>query len=586
MRASRAAIAVWVGMGFVGEAGAVPGPASVAVVANSTVAESVELARRYLRARSIPERQLCLLDLPTADTIPLDSYRTALADPLDACLDAAGVSDRIEAVVLVRGVPLRVTVPVEGGDQRASLAATLSAWKSTVDGEPLVGRPPGVRSNCGGTPCLAAQWRNPFAQGVFEAGWTRSTGGVEWRPLIVTMLNARSTDDAARLVSSATTAEAFRPSGQFLFMRGANPPRAVLDSTSQSASAALAGLALDAEVVDFQTNLSGRNLAAFFTGTQTLGDAIEGNTYLPGSIVDNLTSLGAVPRNFQPAPEGGEPPETQVSVSRWVEQGVAGVHGCTDEPLNNTFPSRMMAVDYAEGGTLGEAYHRHLPFAYWRNLVLGDPMAAPYAVRPRVEVDGLEEGSVVVGSQAVDVRAIDDFGRGVARLVLYVDGLEVAAADDRLSACVEPPVGRTVQVLAVAQVADDGGRFGRHRPKGWISFQVEGRSGPAGCPAAQDMGGATDQGARDLGAADMGPSDGGGSDAGFADMGDPGSTDQGPIDRGSGGEPGPGLNDAGGCRHLHPESAMLWLLALAGGATLGHRTTRYRRLFGSAGRRT
>jgi hypothetical protein len=520
---------------------AVPGPDSVAVVANATITESVRLAERYAMARDIPDRHVCTLDLPTAHTIDLATYEDRFAAPLEACLEDRGVLDRIEALVLTKGVPLRVRIPTGDRNRRASLAAVAAAWKSTtLAGRPLVGGEPGVQANCGGTPCYAARYRNPFEQGLFEAGWVRSMGSVIWRPLIVTALEGRSYEDAARLVASATTAEANPPArGDFVFMRGRDGARGVLDAQFPAVVDLLEDLGFDAEILPFDPNLEGRDLAAFFVGTSTLSRTIEGNRYLPGSLVDNLTSFGAVPRNFEPSGE------SQVSIARWVAQGVAGVHGTTDEPLNNVFPSRRLVVDYVAGGTLGEAYFRRLPFAYWRNLVLGDPMTAPYAVRPEVSIAGVTGGERVVGARLLDVEVVDPLSRGIASSKLFVDGVLVdEVAGDRMSTCVVPPEGDSVQILVVAQVEDDLTPEGFHRPKGWAGLRIAAEAGSTTCDAA-DAGVADarpDAGRPDLGPADAGPVDA--SDAAAPDAGPDAGTP--PADAGS--EPTSDPNDDGGCR--------------------------------------
>lgn len=517
---------------------AVPGPDSVAVVANGNDPEGVALARLYLEVRQIPERQLCLLDLPDEDTVDLDAYRARFEGPLFACLDAAGVSARIEAVVLTRGVPLRVTVPTPGGSQRASLAATLGAARSvtaTAAESRLVGRAPGAPGNCGGTPCLAAAWRNPYTRGPFRAGWSAESQGVLHQPLLVTMLHGRSYADAARLVASATTAEALGGApGQFLLMNGADPARGALDATYAEVISGLQARGFtDVERVPFQRDLTGRALAAFFVGTADLGDTIEGNTILPGALVDNLTSFGAVPPNFR-----GPEEEAQVSIARWVAQGVAGVHGTTDEPLNNCFPSRRLLLAYVDGYTLAEAYARYMPFVYWRNLVLGDAMAAPYARRPQVDLRGVEDGDEVFGSVQVDLLAPGP-GRA-AKLTLYVDGVEAATGEGpQLAACLPVPEGAAIQVLAVAQRAPDATPGGEAESKGWRAVTVRGRPGPSDCtPPPVDAG--------------VSPPDAGASDAA-------------PLDAGTAlpdaGAPAP---DAGGCQATSPGDSAAWaLLALA-----------------------
>lgn len=522
-------------LGWAAPARAVPGPDSVAVLANANVPESVALAETYADARQVPARQVCAVDAPTEVTISLDDFRTRVKGALETCLGDAGVLDRVEAIVVARGMPLRVTVPTGEGDRRVSMAAALGVWNSTFGGAPMLGEAPGTLSDCGGTSCYAARFRNGYRSGPFEPGWTLSSGTIEWHPMLVTMLHGRSYADAEMLITSAVAAEEVGGAdGQFLFMEGANAPRAVLDAEYDGIIAALMDRGYtDAERVPFDSDLTGRTLAAFFTGTASLGTTIEGNLFHPGALVDNLTSFGAVPTNFE------ETGEQQVSIARWVAQGVGGVHGTTDEPLNNVFPSRWLIVDYVDGSTLAEAYHRRLPFAYWHNLVLGDPMLAPYAVRPEVTVTGVADGDAVDAPRRIVVEATDPEGFGVDVLVLYVDGSEAARSDgSAIEHCLEVPAGTEVQLLAVAQKADDGeDDRARHRPKGWTELTVSSPGALGSCAEpAHDGGG-------------MPASDGGLATDGGA----------GP-DAGAGSSPD---DDGCGCTTARSAQGAVWPLALA-----------------------
>lgn len=501
---------------------AVPGPDSTAVIANSNVAESVALARDYAEARRIPDRQVCALDLedPDSSTISMSDFQSRLVEPFEACLRDGGVLERIEAVVLVRGVPIKLRV----GDRRMSLAAALGVWKSTYRGEPIMGQEPGQLID--GT-YYAARFPNPFTDGVFEPGWTRSEGDFEWEPLLVTMLHGYSFDDARKLITSAMEAEEMGGAdGTFMFMNGNGSPRNWYDEQYPDVMAALEEVGYtDLERVPFDENLTGYELAAFFTGTASLGDTIEGNEFRPGALVDNLTSNGAVPENFR-----GRDEENQVSIARWVAKGVGGVHGCVNEPLAGAFPSRALIVDYIDGGTLAEAYHRRMPQVYWQNLVLGDAMLAPYAVRPEITIDGVAGGDTVGDARNVVVRASDPEGMGIAWLALFVDGVEVARVEgNRLVHCLDLSSGSDVQLLAVAQKKDDGTYRGAHRPKGWTAVHVDGSGGSAECPdpppPPEDAGtGGTDGGTEGDGGVPpgrdggTGPSaDGGDDDAGSRD---------------------------------------------------------------------
>ncbi len=470
---------------------AVPGPDTVAVIANRNVAESVMLAQRYADARNVPARQVCTVDVPDVDTITLADFRMRVFDPLQTCLRAAGVLDRVEAVVIARGLPLRVTIPEGTGIRTVGFAAALFAWRSTMaaDMSLFIGQLPGADVMCGGgSRCYAARWRNPFLAGVFEPGWESSGQGVVWRPALVTMLHGRTYADAARLITSAIDGERMGGArGEFMFMNGADAARGVLDAQTPRVITALqaSGIAM-ATRVPFDTNLTGHRLAAFFTGTASLGMAIEGNTFAPGAIVDNLTSFGAVPDNFLATGE------SQVSIARWVSMGVAGAHGTVAEPLNNCFPNRDLIVDYVNGSTLSESYFRNMPFAYWLNLVLGDPMAAPYATRPTVTLEGVRAGDALAGARRIVARATDPMGRAIAWVAMFADGVEVGrATGDHVEVCANVMPGMNRQILAVAQVADDGSRTGAHQPKGWTSISVTATTGDTMCAAVSD-GGAAD----------------------------------------------------------------------------------------------
>lgn len=475
-----------ISVGFGSVAHAVPGPDTTAIIANANVPESVALAMRYAEARRVPSGQVCLLDVPDVIDLPIETFRTSVVAALETCLTNANALDRLEAVVVMKGMPLRVTWNAEGRGWRSSLAAMLGVWKSTMGGAEIAGNVGnGMVADCGGGPCDRARWVNPFRSGVFRPGWTMPMDGVEWRTLLVTMLHGRTYDQANSLLTSAIEGEERGGArGEFLFMRGADPARAWRDPDNPDAIADLMARGFtDVREVPFDANLTGRTLAAFFTGTAAIGETIEGNTFLPGSIVDNVTSFGAVPENF------AETGEVQVSIARWVEKGVAGVHGTTDEPLADAFPRRRVVTAYVDGGTLAEAYLRAMPYVYWHNLVLGDPMLAPYAVRPTVTIEGVADGGTVNDGVAIDVVATDEEGIGVDSLVLYANGMELARADgDRIDHCLGVPDGETWTLLAVAQKRDDLSDRGLYRPKGWLAIDVTGGPGDKTCREIPDAG--------------------------------------------------------------------------------------------------
>lgn len=488
---------------------AVPGPDSTVIVANENEPESVQLAEAYRRARNIPRSQLCLLDIFEEPDMTLEQYQRLFLEPLTACLEANGLSARIEAVMLIRGLPLRVSIPVgPTREERVSLAAALSLGRSTnAAGEPLLGMPPGEDVDCGSSTCYAARWTNLYRSGNFRPGYeVNDRDGNTYRPLLATMLNGRSYEEAALLLTSALDGEAsVGARGTFLFMEGADPARAALDFQYVRVINALGTRGYtDIVRTPFDAELSGLTLASMFVGTAAIGAAVEGNTFAPGAIADNLTSFGAMPVNF--TLDG----ELQVSIGRFVARGLAGVHGTTDEPLNNCFPSRDLLTNYVDGYTLAESYFSEMPYIYWRNLVLGDPMAAPYAKRPAVVIEGASDGETIAGARAITVRATDPESRPILSLALYAEGATVAVASDTdvLEVELSPAIDEDTELLAVAQA---GGRGAQ--PKGWTMITVRGRQ-----PDPPPDAGLSDSGLEDSGQPDTGLSDSGRPDTGAETM--------------------------------------------------------------------
>lgn len=485
---------------------AVPGPDSVAVLANASVPGSVALAMRYAEARDIPASQVCILAMPSTDDITLAVFESDVLGPLRTCLGAHEA--RIEAIVVMRGVPLRVLVPIDGG-HNVSLAAALGTWRSTLmDGTtPLLGTAPGSVQDCGGTPCYAARVASQYRAEPFRSGFEVTVSGIVHRPVLVTMLHGRTDADAERLIDVALEAESLGGAdGEFLLMTGADAARGALDRYNDSIAAQLVARGLDARVVPFDADLTGHDLASFTTGTASLGTTIEGNTYAPGALVDNLTSYGAVPVNFM------ETGESQVSIARWVSRGAAGVHGTVDEPLNNVFPSRALLVRYVDGATLSEAYLGSMPYAYWLNLVLGDPMLAPYARRPSVVVSGATDGATLASAPNLAIEATPPSGREIASLALYVNGEEVATiAGGSLSHCLAVAPG-DLEILAVATTV--AGVEGSDRPwpaKGWSMLHVTATATDTTCDAPVDASADGDASATDAGVRDGSTGDAGAS---------------------------------------------------------------------------
>ncbi len=142
-------------------------------------------------------------------------------------------------------------------------------------------------------------------------------------------------------------------------------------------------------------------------GAAGLTWAGSGSTLLPGAIVEHLTSFGA---DFS---HGG-----QTKLCELIRAGAAGSSGTAAEPLAlwQKFPLPTIHAHYARGCSLAEAYYQSLA-GPWQTLVVGDPLARPFARFAKVEITAPTGDAPIGGLQEVRASVQD---AGV--LELWVDG--------------------------------------------------------------------------------------------------------------------------------------------------------------------
>ncbi len=94
---------------------AVPGPDSVAVLANADVPGSVALAERYARERAIPDRQVCALSMPATEDVSLADFEAMIRAPLAGrWAEVPGVTSSATVALQVRASWLTFRVALDG----------------------------------------------------------------------------------------------------------------------------------------------------------------------------------------------------------------------------------------------------------------------------------------------------------------------------------------------------------------------------------------------------------------------------------------------------------------------------------------
>ncbi len=481
------------------------GPMNVMVVYSAADTGATGVAQHYATARSLPTGHLCGLTGVTAGTTTIDfpTFKTQIQAPVDACLAALPQPDEIDYLVLVRGLPYAVTLP----SGAASLEAVLQVGHTTdtATSMELAGQgQPGTMSNASvpnpafpqsayfntADSTVMNQYSAWYATGdtmirqsaqspSFHRAAAADAGGYHFAGnlFIVQSLDGFDDTDATALVDRAVASDGTFPTAELLCMAAEDDARAARDPECEEVTRMLTGAGLAGTYVPaFDAMLSGHTVAAYFSGSADgLRTAITGNTFVPGAIIDNLTSFGAAIGNF--SCNAGETTcpasENQTSIARFIRAGATGAHGTVNEPLNNVFPNAGAFLLYTFGYSMGESYFLNQRFLYWQNIHLGDPLATPYAQRPAVTIAG---GATHPVNQPLVIKATHP--DGIARIDLYEAGKRVGMAmSDTLSYPLTESVGQALDLLAVA-VAENAPvtRTGWPQPMQLPTPDVQGRT--------------------------------------------------------------------------------------------------------------
>jgi hypothetical protein len=140
-------------------------------------------------------------------------------------------------------------------------------------------------------------------------------------------------------------------------------------------------------------------------------------TLLPGALVDNLTSAGGQMLIRQ---EGN--PQTRIS--EFIRYGAAGASGTVVEPyaIPAKFPTPDLHVHYARGCSLAEAFYRSVS-GPGQLLIIGDPLCQPWAVAPKVLVEGMKTTEALQGSVTLRPRAEFSDSRQAFEFQVFIDGV-------------------------------------------------------------------------------------------------------------------------------------------------------------------
>lgn len=414
------------------------GPHNVLVVLNERSADSVAVASAYRTARGIPARNVCRLELDPAEfrqyeIVPAEVFTRQIVEPIQQFLRHHPAPARLDFIVLCPDLPLRVDLGKSVGSR--SVSSMLAVPGTMADAR---------------TP-NASRWmiRNPYHAGRVAFEKLPQTMADDVRRLrLVTVLRGYTRGDALGLIERSVASDESAPTGDFRLTESPHTQdyRKVVDW--------LGGRGLRTRLHERgkpPTNI--RGIMAHLSGGVYSGidqwPEVNGNSYRPGAIVDMLESYGATWRNWR-----GFSNRWQTPVWWFIKAGATVVHGAVDEPFAGTMPAtrgaQLLLENYLSGMNAAEAFWSAIPVICWRNVVIGDPLCAPYAMRSHVTLT--VDPTQGPGPRQVRVTVAPPQDAASPKEVrLFVDGRLVKTISELES--VEPNAFEAVAELATGELA-------------------------------------------------------------------------------------------------------------------------------------
>ena len=362
-----------------------PDPAlRVVLLANSDDPDSLRIARHYAEARGVPAANVIALKLPLTETITWREFIDAIWQPLqeqlvrDKWIDAipmmltdavgrkkyAPSGHRIAALVLCRGVPLKITHdPALYVDARPFTAkAEFRTNSGAVDSELSALAQPNYPIN--------AFVPNPLFQNDRPTSFERA------QVVKVSRLDGPTVEDALALVDRALAAERTGLLGRaYVDIGGIHADG---DRWLESVVTQLDALNFDTSVDREPGTMpaTARSDAPVLYFGWYAGDligpfALPGFQFPPGAIALHIHSYSA--STLRSPTTGWTGP--------LIARGVTATVGNVFEPyLQLTHRPELLLRALARGATLADAAYYSLPALSWQTILIGDPLYRPFAV--------------------------------------------------------------------------------------------------------------------------------------------------------------------------------------------------------------
>jgi uncharacterized protein (TIGR03790 family) len=372
---------------------------NVVVVVNQNSTNSVQLGNYYCERRGVPPQNLLRITNWTGGSVEwtTSDFTNSLVNPLLSMLSSRGLTNQIDYVVLSMDFPYRVA---QSGAQSGKNSTTTALFYGF--------KPDDLGNSCS----LPTASSNSYAgsEGIFRQTSPVTAGSNSW---LVTMLTSSNLAQAKAIIDRSTAGNGTFPTQTVWLAKTTDLPRNVryLEFDNTIFDARVAGdFSIQRTNLDSPYGLT--NLLGYQTGLG--GFNILSNALVPGAIADSLTSFaGMLYENTG-----------QTTLLAFMNAGACGSYGTVVEPCNylQKFPSPQVYFYQARGFSLAECYYQSLVNSY-QGLIVGEPLAAPFARPPGGAWVNLPANSVLSGVTNLTLQCIaSTSNRPIQQVDLFLDG--------------------------------------------------------------------------------------------------------------------------------------------------------------------
>lgn len=420
------------------------GPQNVAVVINARSPFSMAVGHHYAQLRSIPAVNLIYLDWEgSVIGTDVETFREQILSPILKELTARKIDKHVTTVAYSADFPYVVDYkadlkedskvdPTAKQFHQASLTGLtyLAEWVLAKD----VVAYTSLGSNRYYRPAMIGKQLLPTRSFPPGKAWDNQgeTDEQGSRYLLSIMLaytsgRGNSLSEVEHYLEQSQRVDGTYPAGSVYFLRNSDVRARTREPYFHLAATLLASLGVAAENGEGVLPRDRGDVMGAMIGAVDYRFTDSGSMVRGGAICENLTSFGGIMRE-----DGG-----QTALSECLRAGAAGSSGTITEPyaIQAKFPHPLIHVHYARGSCLAEAFYQAVQGPY-QLLIVGDPLAKPWATLPHVQVDGLPSVSEPVrGMLTITPRVKTVADKRVSRFELYVDGLwqSECDADDPLT---------------------------------------------------------------------------------------------------------------------------------------------------------